>query len=174
MSQIVYQEALDPYHAAFRILRLRALAPVDLILPVDHVRILDFYMVFPFRLAEYKFRQEHVRFRKALKIYDDVQPYGALPDDQNLLSRMQPMQMAALATLARQGFIDQDALDRGLVARTEAEPGAELSERIAMLNAEHPILVEVLTALMTAYKTVGPDGIKRRSSLIEHRYDAVV
>lgn len=174
MSQIVYQEALDPYHAAFRILRLRTLASADLNLPVDHVRILDFYMVFPFRLTTFKFRQEHVQFRRALKAYEDVQPYGMLPDDRSLLSRMQPMQMAALATLARQGFIDRSAFQRGLVARTEAKPGPELSERMAMLNMEHPTLVEVLTTLMTTYETLGPKGIKARSALIEHRYDAAV
>ena len=174
MSQIDYQEALDPYHAAFRFLRLRDLATIGSGLPVDHVRILDFYLVFPFRLKEFKFRREHIPFRKALKPYDGSEPYGFLPDDRSLLTRMQPMQMAALSTLARRELLDRASLERGIVVRTNADLSPELAARITTLKAEHPTLVEVLAALMSEYETIGSDGIKARSKLLEHRYDTAV
>lgn len=173
MSQIVYQEAFDPYHAAFRILRLRSIAPTGPALATDHVRVLDFYLVFPFRLKAFKFKQPHVRFRKMLKSYDDARPYGSLPDDRILMDRMRPMQMAALATLARRDLIDRAALASDKIIWVDTQPDPDLAEAIAARNADHPVLGEVLSFLITEYDTTGPDGIKARSGLIEHRYDAV-
>jgi hypothetical protein len=50
MTQLTYNEAFDPYHAVFRFLRLHLACDISAKLPFDTLRILDFYLLFPFRL----------------------------------------------------------------------------------------------------------------------------
>ena len=88
------------------------------------------------------------------------------------MDRMRPMQMAALATLARRDLIDRDAIASDKVVWMDIQPDHDLTEAVAARNADHPVLGQVLCLLMTEYDTTGPNGIKARSGLIEHRYDA--
>jgi hypothetical protein len=52
--QLTYQAAFDPFHAIFRLLRLWSILKRRP-LPHDTVRILDFYLLFPFRIGDFTF-----------------------------------------------------------------------------------------------------------------------
>src|SRR5262249_55290164 len=64
MIQLTYEPALDPYHTTFRFLRLRPVIAQHGPLHRDHARILDFYQLFPFRIAEIRLTPKHRKFRK--------------------------------------------------------------------------------------------------------------
>lgn len=172
MSQIAYQEAFDPYHAVFRMLRIGTLNTDQRILPIDHIRVMDFYLLFPFRIQEFRFKKPHQRFRRMSRDYENVRPYGEWPNDSSLLMQMQPIQLAALSTLARTEIVRASALEHGEVEFKKTEFPDVLDERIKFLKDENQALIEFLQVLINEYETTGVDGIKARSKLLEHRYDA--
>ncbi len=172
MSQIVYQEALDPYHAIFRMLRILWLGESKETFAVDHLRVLDFYILFPFRISSFRFKPKHQRFKRLGVSYERSRPYGEWPDDKALISRMQPMQLVALATLGRATVIDPEKLDQGLVVLTGTLPDAGLGERVMSKNAANAELSKAIKILLLDYPTIGSDGVKSRSGLLEYRYDA--
>src|SRR5262245_36699666 len=120
MIQLTYQPAFDPFHAVFRFLRLRQAVLSQTILPRDHFRILDFYLLFPFRSDAIRVFPRHRRFKKLARQYASVRPYGDLPEDRILFHRMTPIQGAALDTLAKKGLLDAAEYKRGLISPTPA------------------------------------------------------
>lgn len=170
---LTFQPAFEPFHAIFRLIRL--LPVISECGPVERekVRILDFYMTFPFRAAAISFRRGHTALRKIAKNYENSRPYGGIPDDRELLLRMAPTQNLAAETLAARSILDSDAYKQGVVLPGEVAPPAEFMRRITELNDEQSDLIELLRTLCSEYPLLGVDGLKERSGLLEHRYDAV-
>ena len=170
---LAYQPAFDPFHAIFRLCRLlptlSTCAPVE----KDKVRILDFYLAFPFLAAAMSFKQGQTGLRKIARSYDYLRPYGGMSDSRDLFLRMAPLQKMAAETLAAQGIIDPDAYCQGMVMKGEILPPHQLAERIEELNVQQAKFINVLDTLCRDYALLGADGLKQRSGLMEHRYDAV-
>lgn len=173
MSQIAYQEALDPYHTLFRLLRIGSLVGTEQSLVVDVIRIIDFYLLFPFRIQGFRLKPEHRRYRAMSKRYEAHKPYGSFPGDRSVFARMTPIQSASLATASHKGIIDPQEWSRERVKFLAFELPKEMGERIASLNAEQEDILEFLSAVITDYPVMGDNGIKARSDLLEHRYDSV-
>jgi hypothetical protein len=173
MIQLSYQPALDPFHTAFRALRLLpTIRPIGR-LHRDHVRILDFYLLFPFRIEGMRFAHRHRRFRRIAQEFEFRKPYGEQPEDSLMFSRMEPMQHAALETLAEKTLIDTEEWRAGYVAPTDQPLADELRDRVQTANAAESDLIELITALALEYELLGQNGLKDRTGLLEHRYDAV-
>ena len=168
-----YQPAFDPFHAIFRIFRL--LPTISSYSPVerDKVRILDFYMTFPFLAAAMSFKKGQTGLRKIANGYDHLRPYGGMPDSRDLFLRMAPIQKMAAETLAARGIIDPDAYSQGMIMPGDVQPPEQLAARVAELNAEQAAMIELLNTLCRDYELFGSDGLKSRSGLMEHRYDAI-
>lgn len=173
MSQIAYQEALDPYHSLFRLLRIGRILGTENTLVIDTVRIIDFYLLFPFRIQGFRFKPEHRSYRAMSKRYETLKPYGDFPGDRAVFGRMEPIQNASLATAARKGLLDADAWERESIMFTPFNLPAEFEERIDLLNDQQADVAEFFRILTTDYAVMGKDGIKARSDLLEHRYDSV-
>jgi hypothetical protein len=173
MIQLSFQPAFDPFHAVYRALRLFPIIRQRGFLHRDQVRILDYYMLFPHRLSEIRLIRKHRRFKDLAARYEAGKPYGEQPDDRTLFERMEPMQIAALQTLAKQGLMNSDELAVGLVKLTDSPIPSELGERISAANREDAGLIEFLCALATDLPLSGPHGLKARTGLLEYRYDAV-
>jgi len=173
MIQLSFQPAFDPFHALYRILRLFTITQQHGPLHRDQVRILDYYMLFPYRAGAIRMLQKHRRFKGLLARFETRKPYGEQPDDRTLFERMEPMQIAAFQTLAKRGLIDSGELAVGSVRVTDAPIPAELEERIAAANEQDAELIEFLSALVTDLPLAGSQGLKDRTGLLEYRYDAV-
>lgn len=171
MTQITYQAAFDPFHTMFRILRLRETLPGDSPLPMDTIRIVDYFLVFPFRLNMISYRQEHRSFRKVAALFDSRRPYGDLPDDWTLFGRMEPIQRAAISTLGHERVLDLELLIDGQVSFLSRDIEKSLAERASQKNKTEFELMSVLRVLALDYPLTGPDGLKRRTTLMDHRYD---
>ncbi|HEX8047492.1 ABC-three component system middle component 5 [Rhizobium sp.] len=173
MTQLTYNEAFDPYHAAFRFLRLHLACDVTARVPFDTIRILDFYLLFPFRLQSMKLFSQDTSWRKVSKSYEEQAPYGAMPDDNIVFSRMEPFQRAAASSLVISGYLAPKAWDQNEVQFTkEAIPDA-LRLRCSELNARMSDVVEILCQIKARYPLGGRDGLKDRTGLLEYRYDPV-
>lgn len=173
MIQLTYQPAFDPFHSVFRFLRLRQAVLPKAALPRDHVRLLDFYLMFPFRSHDVRVFPRHRQFKRLARQYENVRPYGDLPEDRILFHRMLPIQGAALDTLAQRGLLDLEQYKRGIIAPTASALPAPLLAKIEDANLQQRDLIEFLTALATEYELLGPNGLKYRSGLLDHAYDAV-
>lgn len=171
MSQLTFQPALDPFHAIFRMLRL--LAAIRQPILQDHLRIIDFYLLFPFRIRLLRLMTKHQKYKKLADKYEHLTPYGEQPDAPLLLKRMEPMQLAALETLASRSYINTSALTSDLVKRTEREIPVEIAERADELNKNQSDLIEFLRLLAAEYELSGDNGLKARSGLLEYRYDTI-
>jgi hypothetical protein len=171
--QLSYQPALDPFHTVFRL--LRALPYVEAVgeLPRDHVRILDFYILYPFRISAVRLRPQERRFRNFKTAYENLKPYGEQPDDVVMFTRMQPIQIAAMETLADKLIIDPIEWQRERVRPTGSTLPKELALRVVRANNDEPNVVDLLTVLSKEYALNGPNGLKDRTGLMEYRYDAV-
>ena len=102
--QISFQPAFDPFHAAFRFLRMHSILAEHSSLHYDQLRIMDFFLLFPFRVGRIRFKTQHRRLGDSPK-NGDFKPYGELPDDRLLFDRMEPFHAAALQSLRSHGYL---------------------------------------------------------------------
>ena len=172
MTQLSYQPAFDPFHTVFRFLRLRQAVISDLAIPRDHFRILDFYLLFPFRIKDFRVFSTHRRYKKLGIEYEKAKPYGDLPEDRVIFSRMKNIQQVALDTLVAKGLVDSTAMQVGMVKATEAALPDNIRVSIDAANELEVLLIEFLRVLAREYVLLGDKGLKERSGLMEHRYDA--
>lgn len=173
MTQLTYNEAFDPYHTAFRLLRLDSTCNFGEPVHFDLIRILDFYLLFPFRLQSIRLFSADTEWRRISKAYLKLSPYGDLPEDVNLFSRMEHFQRAALTSLANSGVISKTEWERNEVKYLSSRVPEEMHQRFKELNKSMPDVVEILCAIKEKYPLLGRDGLKDRTGLLEYRYDAV-
>lgn len=173
MIQLSYQPSLDPFHAMFRILRAIPVYRANLEISVDHARILDFYMVFPFRIEYIRLRPEHRKYKRLAQAYAHSKPYGEQPEDSALFERMNAMQTAAMETLASNEYLDAARLRASWLRPNDLAPPPALQARLDELNSQQSDLIEFLSVLASEYSVAGVNGLKHRTSLMEHRYDVV-
>jgi hypothetical protein len=173
MNQLIYQPALDPFHATFRLVRLLPIIKEVGPLPKDTVRILDFYLLFPFRIAEIRLAPQHQKYKKLGSKYAHSKPYGQQPERQIIFNRMEPMHTAAFESLASCLLVEPGALDLGIVQTTENLAPEEVAARAAALNEQQSDLMEFIRLLASEYGLNGPMGLKARTELMDHRNDAL-
>jgi hypothetical protein len=172
MIQLSFQP-FDPFHAVFRLLRLRPIITKHVPVHVDHVRILDFYLLFPFRIEAIRLKPQHRRYKGLAVAYAWAKPYGDQPEDRTVFDRMELMQIAALETLASRMLIDPDQLILGQVTTTAEPVPDEVAKRVDIANERDGDLIEFLELLACGYERMGANGLKARTGLLEFRYDAI-
>jgi hypothetical protein len=173
MIRLTFEPAFDPFHTIFRLLRLRTIIAKTGPLPRDHVRILDFFLLFPFRIASIRLAPHHRRYRKLASKYEAAKPYGEQPDDRLLFNRMEPIQVAALDTLSSHNLTDSDQWKLGEVRATAVLIPNPIAARVEQTNAADAELIEFLGVLASEYELSGVNGLKGRTGLLEYRYDAI-
>lgn len=171
MIHLSYHPAFDAFHCIFRMLRLKFFRNVQII-EVDRLRILDYYLLFPWRAALIRLPQTDLEVRRIAKRLEGTQDYATLPTGEALLERMRPSQTAAMQTMAQDGVIDPAMLRDGIVQFLQFSLPDGLLERIAARNQNETDKMKIVDVL-SAYPLLGPDGLKGRTSLLEHRYDKI-
>lgn len=173
MISLSYIAAYDPYHAIFRMLAL--LEADHVAFPVEVVRILDFYQCFPWLLVNLRPARDipgQVKAHNQIKKKYQPSSYQITPDDAVLFKRMRSSQLAALNSLAANGYIDADNFKESVVQRTMKPLPAKLSDRVRRYVLDHTDLLAFLRSV-SAVSLFGKDGLKERSGLEEYRYDNV-
>lgn len=171
--QLTYNEAFDPYHTAFRLLRLNYSCGFHEKIHFDKFRILDFYLLFPFRIKNMSLFSEDTTWRKISLSYSDLEPYGGLPDDAAIFPKMEPFQRAAITTLSKIGVLSKEAWSNNEILFEPFELPSELKGRYSELNKSMPDVITILCMMKEKYPLMGRDGLKARSGLLEYRYDSI-
>jgi hypothetical protein len=165
-----YHQVLDPYHTAFRIIRLLASIPRETV-ERDRLRLFDFYLVFPSLLHEMRLPRTFVRARN--RVDASVNRYLDVQIPPLLFERIQPIHFCAIGLLASFGYIDSTAYEAGVVAWAPTKVPGPLIEAVLRRNSEDEALVRFLTSDLLTIPLLGVDGLKHRSGLMEYRYDTV-
>ncbi|MEO1190274.1 MAG: ABC-three component system middle component 5 [Pseudomonadota bacterium] len=173
MTQLTYNEAFDPYHAAFRFMRLWQGCRLTCKTHFDMLRILDFYLLFPFRIQNMSFFSSDRGWRSISRAYEDRKPYGELPDDVSIFSRMEPFQRAAVTSLVKAEILSAEAWRNNQIDFLNAKLPLELEARCVELNETMQDIIEILCAIRERYPLMGRRGLKDRTGLLEFRYDSV-
>jgi hypothetical protein len=171
MIHLSYHPAFDAFHAIFRALRVKFRRDVSDI-EVDKLRILDYYLLFPWRASAIRLAQKDLEVRRIAKRLEKQQDYATLPVGEALLERMRASQIAALQTMAQDGVVDPMHLRNGVVKFKAFSLPSELKKRIDRKNEEETDKMAIIDVLST-YPLLGTDGLKARTSLLEHRYDKI-
>ena len=171
MTQLTYHPAFDPYHQIFRTVRLlmQVAEPFD----ADKLRVADFYLLFPEKIPTIRLSRELRSLAKQLKSEPRF-PYDRTPNARLLFARMEPTFQAALQTMFHGSLLDPKLAQENVLGLGAGLPeAASMRQRARDANASEPQLMSFLSKLITEFHYLGPDGLKARTALEEHRYDAV-
>lgn len=171
MIQIAYQPAYDPYHTAFRLLRLTAAQPRKSF-KIEQLRILDFYLAFPSFVLSIEGMKLKVK-RAGLNESPDM--YVDLPSAIAIFRQMAPIQDAAIQTLCLQGIFDfeKETFLKSHIRLSDRGLPKPLVEPVTERNREENVLIDFLLNELYQIPLEGVKGLKHRTGLLEHRYDYV-
>lgn len=163
---LIYHPAMDAYHCVFRMLAI--LSNVESI-EIDKARIIDFYLLFPSALLSARLPTNLRAGRKIAEGYqnpyrDPISPSGTFRGIANI-------QTAAIKCIAGSGLVELENLKFSFLKRTEMELTTDLREGIEKYVIQHSRLTEFLFQKLLTVPLLGQDGLKDRTSLMEHRYD---
>jgi hypothetical protein len=169
---LIYEPALDPYHSAIRILTIAVAArKMGVDLAIDAARIADYFLVYPSKIINFTFPAEFKSLRSAAKEAEN--PYRQALGLRAAFERIRPIFFAALSGLVAAGFIDDDAIKRGMLLRTEKTMPDDLAAAIGRFQARQTAVGNFVLSDLITIAPNGPNGLKHRSKLLEHRYDIV-
>jgi hypothetical protein len=171
MIQLAFDPALDPFHAAFRVIRATTFVrPATIEIP--RLKLLDLYLAEPERCLEIRLSGE---IKAAARRAAACQPptYGLRPGAVALFNRMRAMQDAAIQTLVGQGLLDADAFGKNRAIRTDLELDDDLRGRIDAANSVQFQLMKFLYVDLEQIVFNGPNGLKDRTGLGDYQHDLV-
>lgn len=97
--------------------------------------------------------------------------YTRVPTPRMFIQQLRGIHEAIARSLAAKGFIDPAEFEEGVLVRTEREIPLDLLRTFADA-VDDAALVDMLAVEMAAIPLKGSDGLKDRTGLLEHRYDA--
>lgn len=167
---LIYDPALDPYHSAIRILSIAmSSAKRQIELSVDAARIADYFLVYPYKMIGFRFPAEHRSIRAAVK--ETENHYRQALGTRAAFERMRPIFFAALSGLVAANLIDVAGLKRGILGLTESDIPDDLAAAVARFQERQTVVGRFVLSDLLAMPPNGNNGLKHRSSLIDHRYD---
>ena len=167
---LTYNQYYDTYHCIFRMLSVLALLTEKQI-EFPRLRILDFYFSFPRLVADIQFpRVKGIsEIKKNAKSFPV--PYEIMPDQRRLFSEVGDFQIQAVHILKAKRIIKEN--ESGIIELDEQffnDKIADLMDSSRFLENE---FFEHLVKMIEAIPLLGEKGLKRRTGLMEHRYDAI-
>jgi hypothetical protein len=165
---LIYHPVYDLSHGMFRMLRLLN-AKIDHELKWDTYRILDLYYLFPHLLADARLPPAMTKRKREFGKL--ASKYSRVPSPRMFIQQMRGIHETVGRSLAAKGFIEPFEYDAGLLRRTEAPIPVELVEAFAQAT-EDENLVQMLANELAVIPLSGSNGLKDRTGLLEHRYDA--
>jgi len=170
---IVYHQAFDLYHTAYRIIQLLAYFKRGESVEIDRLRIWDYYLLFPIEMQRIKFSQDEKEIKRHIKAFitkDQKQnSYEIIFDSRKMFEKIKPYQTAALRSLASYGIIDINYTTSGYVTPISIEVIKKHSPKFEPLSVSEQNAIKLLTS---HYYLMSLSLLKEKTNLIESRYDA--
>ena len=98
-------------------------------------------------------------------------PYQQIYDQKKTLEKIKPYQLAALNSLASYNIIEKDSLLREEIKINSSEILKKYVESVGDLSNREKNIVAIMTSVFRNISLQGNDGLKKRTDLIEYKYD---
>lgn len=167
---LIYDQALDPYHTSIRLMAiLDAASERSIPLSVDAARIADYFLVYPSKMEDFTFPTEFRNIRAAVK--ESGNPYRNAPGIRAAFERMRPVFAAALSGLIAKKYVKEDGFSSGLIQPTGTAIPELLQVAVNRFRVRQTAVGKYILSDLLDIPAQGEKGLKRRSRLIEYRYD---
>ncbi|MES2400494.1 MAG: ABC-three component system middle component 5 [Pseudomonadota bacterium] len=168
---LIYDPAFDPSHFVFRLLLILSKVANSTI-ELDKYRIIDFYLIYPIALTN--FRAPGTSFKELKRDLKATESkYNAIKNPVPHFMKVEILQRAAINHVTALGFLYKDKLDQQILCRTAKELPEALNERLLSATTNLTSIEEFILGDILDLPLLGSDGLKARSGLIEHKYDAI-
>jgi hypothetical protein len=167
---LIYHQRNDVFHCAFRLLSILSIIEQNDI-EFSRLKMIDFYIVFPHLISSISF--PHVAGVK--KIKNEVQtfpvPYEMLPSRRMLFSEMGDFQLQAIDILKAKAIL---AINReGIISKSEKFDSEEIQNLVKENSITSRDFYKSFIKVLMDCSLYGETGLKKRTGLMEYRYDAV-
>ena len=170
---ILYNNAFDLYHTIFRILHLLNKVRDDEVIEIDRIRIWDYYLLFTneiFNIKPIRNKKEYNQLLKKLNIKKN-NPYQQIYDQRKTLEKIKPYQLSALNCLASYNIIDKEYLFKEEVKINSFDLLKGYIQSVGDLSDREKNIITIMTSFFRNISLIGNDGLKKRSNLMESKYD---
>lgn len=170
---ILYNNAFDLYHTIFRMLHLLSKIEEDKVIEIDRIRIWDYYLLFTneiFNIKPTKNKKEYNQLLKELNIKKN-NPYQQIYDQRKTLEKIKPYQLSALNCLASYNIIDKEYLLKEEVKINSFDLLKGYIQSVGDLSDREKNIITIMTSFFRDISLIGNDGLKKRSNLMESKYD---
>lgn len=166
---IIYHPRNDLYHCMFRFISIASMQDLE---DFDSVRlrIYDLFYLFPHLVKDIEFPRTKGIAELKRSFGSINQPYEVLPDKKRLFSEMGDYHIQALQILKAKGIFEEE---NGNLRISEGFYSPSIQKLINDNSNESTELFCKLFQTLNAIEVVGESGLKKRTGLMEYRYDAV-
>ncbi|WP_037488824.1 ABC-three component system middle component 5 [Sphingomonas phyllosphaerae] len=164
MSELrIWHAARDPYHCAFRMIRL--LTWKGDAMPLDHLRVLDMLLMYPslaWRMKLPSAVRDHLR---ALRLPAVKDLFVSLPGTASIWQDLHLYQSTALKQLAGRSLLKRDALRDRYAALDQRHMPVALSDRVDAENSAQAAFMTFLIEDIASLPATGSDNIFKRAGV---------
>jgi len=166
---LIYHPVYDVNHCLYRMLLILENSTQDEF-DWDTLKLLDFYTLFPQLLKSIKPMPVSLcAFSKVIKQIPDA--YEALPNAKRVLFDLGNLQNTAMMNLLAKEFVDVELYHKKVIKRSAKELPSMLEEELKgdSVISEEWFRFVVNELPLTSF--MGKDGLKKRSGMMEFKYD---
>jgi hypothetical protein len=158
---ITYHQTFDIYHTIYRISKILELGDFDP-MEKDRLRIFDFLIVFPHELKNVQVPTSLRSIKRAFK----ETKYNQLSDRKRVFTQTGKFFENSLQSLFSYGLLDVEKYKANIIWVPDSTKARKISSII-----NHSFSNEILEILKETFLKMNLSELKKRSGLIEYRYD---
>lgn len=159
----VWYASRDPYHCIFRLIRLLEAKRGPI--PLEQLRILDMFLMFPSLLHRLALTAELRKKLRSLDIESPKETFVRLPGTAAVWQDLQIYQLTALKRLAGLGVLKREELRDHNACLDRSQAPDELLQRVITQNRASKQLMQFLTEGIGSLPMAGSQGLVRRAGL---------
>ncbi|PPK74964.1 hypothetical protein B0F87_107207 [Methylobacter tundripaludum] len=167
---LIYHQRNDVYHCTFRLLSIFNMINTNDI-EFARLKIIDFYIVFPHLISTISLP----RAKGISKIKKEVQtlpvPYEKLPSSRMLFSEMGDIQLQAIDILKAKKILE--VTEEGVISKGKYFSSEAVQSLVIENNITSKWFYKDFIKILIECPFYGENGLKKRTGLMEYRYDAV-
>lgn len=169
---LIYDPAIDIGHAVFRLMLIIRRANNRKI-EIDRYRIIDFYMLYPSALSEFRMPslpdRNFSELKRQAKSWENK--YNKLGNKKMVFMQLSGIQRAAIDHLVSSGILDSKQAQIGYLARSDKALPEDFLNYLDEVEPINKNIVNFLWDFSLTHPLFGEGGLKERSKLMEYRYD---
>ena len=166
---LIYHPAQDANHCVFRTLTLLE-HTVHEEIALELYRLLDFYILFPHLLKHISPLPNEIRGYKRY-LSNIPEPYESIRNAKRIMHELESLQTVSLHNLLAKQFIDITSFKDKRLKRTSTPLPLELNAAVQSSDIAQKEWFRMVVNELPLVNFGGSKGLKKRTELMEFRYD---